>query len=211
MPSPADLSEFRFNKNADRYIAPNGRFVSNKAVIADLERMTSGARGEIYSLSTQLQAGEISLAEWQLGMRSQMKIIHNAQACIAKGGWAQMSQADWGAVGQMSKAQYAFLQNFAIQIESGQQPLNGTFLRRAQMYADAGRGTYWQMKRREAVGQGKAQERRIRFAGDSCKTCIVQAALGWQRIGVLKRIGDSECRTNCRCQFEFRNEQPTAS
>lgn len=204
MPTPADLSNFRYNAGARRYIGPNGRFITQRALIADLERVTAGAQAEILNISRQLQAGEISLAQWQLGMRDQMKAIHTTQGAIAKGGWAQMSQSDWGAVGQISREQYAFLQRFAIQIESGQQPLNGTFLRRAGMYADAGRGTYWQMKRREAQAQGKGEERRIRYPGDSCKTCIEQANLGWQPVGVLNRIGDSECRTNCRCQFEFR-------
>lgn len=208
MPTPADLSSFRYNAKAGRYIAPNGRFVTQRALIADLERVTAGAQSEILSISRQLQAGEISLAQWQLGMRDQMKVIHTTQGAIAKGGWAQMSQSDWGAVGQISREQYAFLQRFAIQIEQGL-PLNGAFLRRARMYAQAGRGTYWQMKRREASANGLTQERRIRYAGDSCQTCIDQAALGWQPLGTLLPIGRSECRTHCRCEYLFRNEQPT--
>lgn len=204
MPSPADLSNYRYNAGARRYIAPNGRFVTQRALIADLERVTAGAQSEILSISRQLQSGEISLAQWQIGMRDQMKVLHTTQGAIAKGGWAQMSQSDWGAVGQISREQYAFLQRFAIQIETGEQPLNGAFLRRAQMYAQAGRGTFWQMKRREAIGGGLTEERRIRHAADSCPTCIEQSALGWQPVGTLARIGQSECRTNCKCEFEFR-------
>jgi hypothetical protein len=115
-----------------------------------------------------------------------------------------MTPSDWGRVGSITKKQYAFLQRFAIDIETGKQKLNGNFLRRAGMYADASRGTGQDVARVEASKKGLTEERRIRFPGDSCETCVEQAKLKWQPLGALNRIGDSECRTNCRCVFEFR-------
>jgi hypothetical protein len=173
-------------------------------VVNQLEKVTAGARSEMVNLSKQLQQGQISLADWQLGMRGKVKVVHNAQAAIAKGGWGLMTPSDWGRVGSITKKQYAFLQRFAIDIETGKQKLNGNFLRRAGMYADASRGTGQDIARVEADKKGLSEERRIRFPGDSCETCIDQAKVGWQPLGTLNRIGDSECRTNCRCVFEFR-------
>lgn len=210
MPSPrqSELTPgYRFNPRAGttgRYIDKRGRFVSQKVITTELERVTVGAKDEMIGLSKRLQAGEISLADWQLGMRDRIKAIHNAQAAIAKGGWAQMSQADWGAVGQMTKRQYAFLQKFAVDIEQGKQVLNGNFLRRAGMYADAGRGTGQDMRRREAANNGYTEEQRVLNPADHCSDCVEYAGLGWQPIGTLPRIGDSVCRTNCRCEFEYR-------
>jgi len=199
--------DFRFNPNlgsTGRYIGKNGRAVSNQAIVNELENIVSGVKTEMTAISQRLQAGTINLADWQLQMRDRVKIIHTAEASIAKGGWARMTPSDWGRVGSIAKKQYAFLQNFAIDIESGKQKLNGQFLRRAGMYADAGRGTGGDVQRIEANKNGLTEERRIRFPGDSCPTCIDQAKQGWQPLGTLNRIGDSECRTNCRCVFEFR-------
>jgi len=195
---------FRWNDKANRYVNASGRFVKRAEVVNALEAVTQGAKGEMTNLSKRLAGKQISLADWQVGMRGHIKAVHNAQAAIAKGGWAQMTPSDWGRVGSITKKQYAFLQNFALEIESGKQPLNGNFLRRAGMYADASRGTAADVSRIEAQKDGLTEERRIRFPGDSCPTCISQAELGWQPIGTLNRIGDSECRTNCRCEFDFR-------
>jgi len=205
--------DFRFNPGlgtTGRYINKAGRIAPQSAVTEALEQMIAGVKGDMVAVSQQLQAGTISLADWQLAMRDNIKIIHSSQASIAKGGWARMTPTDWGRVGSTTKRQYAFLQNFAVEIESGKQKLNGQFMRRAGMYADAGRGTAGDVGRIEASNNGLTEERRIIFPGDSCPTCIDQAQRGWQPIGTLNRIGDSECRTNCRCIFEFRGNQTGA-
>ena len=212
MTSPAILQtstltpDFRWNPalgQTGRYIDKRGRAVAQSRVIGDLENVTTGLRAEMLDLSRQLQSQTISLAEWQVGMRDKVKIIHNAHAAAQSGGWAQMTQGDWGAVGAITKKQYAFLQNFAIQIENGL-PLGGNFLRRSMMYADAARGTGQDMLRRKAGQNGFTEERRILNPADHCPDCVEFAARGWQPLGSLPRISDSICRTNCKCEFEFR-------
>lgn len=200
-------SRYRFNPGAGttgRYIAPSGRFVPQSAITKEMERVIGGAKGEMQSFSRQLQAGSISLQEWYDGMRSNMKIIHNLDAAIAKGGWAQMTQSDWGAVGQLTRQQYQFLNNFALQIANGTQSLDGRFIVRSGMYADAARGTGEDMKRRDAGNRGFTEERRVLGVADHCTDCLEFSARGWQPIGTLPRIGDSLCKTNCHCHFEFR-------
>ncbi len=51
-----------------------------------------------------------------------------------------------------------------------------------------------------------AQERRIlgRPKTEHCPDCPPIAALGWQPIGTLPMIGDTECGGLCLCHFEFR-------
>ena len=53
-----------------------------------------------------------------------------------------MSQADYGRAGQRIREQYDYINRFAQQVASGEQKLDGTLTRRAQMYAEAGRNTY---------------------------------------------------------------------
>lgn len=207
----APPSRFRFNPKlgaTGRYIDSRGRVVSAKKVIAEAERVIRGTKTEMIDLSRKLKAKKISLQEWHDGMKLRMKIIHGTAASIAKGGWAQMTPADWGAVGSISKSQYQRLNNFTIQIADGL-PLDGRFMRRAGMYADAARGTQEDMNRREAARNGLTHERRMLGPADHCTTqkglkgCVEIADMGWQPIGTLPRIGESPCRTNCHCRFEY--------
>lgn len=207
LPPKIIRSRFRWNPNAGttgRYIAPSGRFVAQSVIKREMESVIGGVKREMQSLSKSLQGGSISLQEWYDGMRGRIKLTHSVDASIAKGGWAQMTQSDWGAVGQLTKRQYQFLNNFALQIADGTQPLDGRFLVRSGMYADAARATGEDMKRREAGRNGYTQERRILGVADHCGDCVDAANLGWQSLGTLPKIGDSVCRTNCHCEFSFR-------
>ena len=214
MLSPRTInSRYRWNPalgTTGRYIAPSGRMVPQKTVTGEMEWVIGGVKGEMQSLSRDLQSGNISLQEWYDGMRDRVKIIHTLDAAIAKGGWAQMSQSDWGAVGAITKFQYGKLNDFALQIADGL-ALDGRFLVRAGMYADAARGTGEDMKRREADRNPTlTEEMRELGAADHCTTrngvlgCIELNDMGWQPIGTLPRIGDTPCGTNCHCNFVFR-------
>lgn len=213
LPPVTVSSRYRFNPalgTTGRYIAPNGQMVSQAIVTAEMEKVITGVRSEMVSLSTQLQNGEIGLQEWYNGMRGKIKIIHSVDAAIAKGGWAQMTQSDWGAVGAITKRQYQYLNNFANDILTGKQPLDGRFLVRTGMYADAGRGTGEDIKRREADRNGYDEEQRVLGRADHCPDCLA-AAGHWEPIGTLPRIGDSVCRTRCHCYFIFRRRGENAT
>jgi len=207
MPTPSRLTpDYRWNEAARQYIAPNGRFVKRSQVVKALESAIAGSRSEIDRLSGALANEEISIAQWQLGMAEEIKTIHTCSAAAARGGWAQMSQSDWGYVGSQLKEQYRYLDNFASEIESGAQKLNGNFLRRARMYADSGRGTGESMRGRMARNAAFIEESRVLGVADHCPDCVLWAGWGWRPIGTLPKIGASRCRTNCKCHFEYRNE-----
>lgn len=184
-----------------------GRIVSRATVDAALESQIAASRQAINGIARQLANAEISLADYQIAMRDQMKTIHTISGALAKGGWANMSQADWGAVGQISRKQYAKLEQFAVKIASGDIRLrrldgeiNGTFLRVSDLFGQGGINTKTQMETRIAEQNGATHERRVLDPkAQHCDCCIKQAGLGWQPIGRLIPIGDCTCDTNCRC------------
>jgi hypothetical protein len=191
-----------------------GRIVSRDTIASAMETQIAQSQAAIKTISTSLAEGDISIAEWQVSMAREMKTIHTQSAALSKGGWDQMTQSDWGAVGRLTREQYAFLENFAIDIESGKQRLrnlagevNGNFLRRADLYAQAGVSTHSQMERRQAIQNGRAtHERRVLDRrAKHCACCPAEAARSWQLIGnnSLLPIGACDCATNCRCHFEF--------
>lgn len=181
-----------------------GRFVSALTLRGAIDETIATSERSLMAIGQQLLDGQISLMQWRDAVANELRLLHTAAGASAMGGWANMSQADWGFVGQLLRTQYTYLNNFGLEIATGQQPLDGTFMVRLHLYAQAARGTYEQMLRRAHLLRGYREERRVLGVADHCPTCLEQAALDWQPIGTLNRIGDSECITNCRCHFEYR-------
>src|SRR3972149_1294018 len=111
---------YSWNADAGRYIDnETGRFVSSSAVRDALEQVMDQSALNMNALSQQLLDGNISLASWQSSMMAEIKAAHVAAGAAANGGWGQMTQSDWGAVGQLVREQYDYLRNFSSQIASG--------------------------------------------------------------------------------------------
>lgn len=210
MTFPSLSSDYAWNETAGRYINLNtGRFVPFNAVRDQLESVIDQSAIRMNGITQQLIDKQVSLAEWQSVMMEQIKLSHTAAAAASRGGWAQMSQSDWGATGRMIRDQYDYLRGFADQIASGEQALDGRALMRADLYGDAARGTFEQMRRRyEQQQNGMEEEIRVLGEADHCNGCLEQAALGWQPIGTLDPIGAEECITRCHCTFQYRRVGP---
>jgi hypothetical protein len=203
-------SDFGWNETAGRYTnLSTGKFVKFSDVRDALESVMTASGDRMHNLTQQLVDSQLSLAEWQSGMMEQIKLAHTAAAAASRGGWAQMSQSDWGAAGRMVRNQYDYLRGFAEQIASGKQLLNGTALARTNLYGEAARGTFEEMRRRyERLMNGQEEEARILGEADHCEGCLDQAAMGWQPIGTLDPIGSEECLTHCHCSFAYRKLGP---
>jgi hypothetical protein len=173
-------------------------------VRAALDAALDTASLTVKTLSDGLRVGTVPLAVWQEQMAQAVKSTHLAAAALARGGWAQMDARAYGAVGREVRTQYEFLRNFAADIASGKQPLDGSLPRRAELYIQAGRMTYYLMEQREQARLGRTEERNIRAASDSCDGCLAASALGWVAIGTLPPVGARDCLTRCRCSVEYR-------
>jgi hypothetical protein len=192
--------------NGTRYYdLETGRFVSMSAVRDALESVIDASAIRMNNLSQDLVNGTITLAQWENGMMANIKTAHVAATAAANGGWAQVSQSDWGAAGQLIREQYEYLRNFAGQIADGTQGLDGRLLVRSDMYGDASRDTFEAIRQRRMIADGFEEERGILEPGvDHCDGCLERAEEEWQPIGTLLPIGDAECATRCHCTMEYR-------
>ena len=192
--------------NGSRYYdLETGKFVSSASVHDALETVMDASAIRMNNLTQSLIDGEISLASWQSSMMEQIKVTHVSSAALSQGGWAQMTQSDWGATGQLIRQQYDYLRNYAADIASGEQALDGRALVRSDLYADAANGTFWEMDKRGHLADGYDEGRRVLEPGaDHCDDCEGYAAEGWQPIEDIPEIGNSQCMTRCRCEIEYR-------
>lgn len=197
-----------------RYVdVSSGQMVPAQMVNDALEFQIKDAQQNVNAIAKQLANAEISLAEYQVAMAQEMKTVNTISGALAKGGWANMSQADWGAVGRISRDQYKALEDFAVSISKGKTKLrrldgeiNGQFLRISDQFAQGGVQTHSQMERRTAAASGATHERRVLDPGaEHCECCKGQAG-HWEPIGALRKIGDCDCANNCRCHFIYGRE-----
>lgn len=206
------LPEYRYNAAAGRYIAPNGQFVGQQVIRTELDKALDNVTDRLVSLSGDFRSGKIDGRTWQVESMKLIKQSHLIGGALEKGGWQNMTQADFGRVGQIVRQEYQYFNNLIKQLESGQQRLDGTLDSRMRLYGQAGRGTYHKFEREDRFTQGYDEERSILHGRDNCKSskrpgCIEQAALGWQEIGKMVPIGSRTCLSNDRCSVSYRNSK----
>lgn len=206
-----DKSPFRYDRAAGRYRGPTGAFVPESRVRAYLDSALEQAGKRMDTLANQLRSGEIDLISWEVRMRREVKIVATYSGAAAKGGWAQMTEGDYGRVGRYLQDQFKYLRGFMRDIASGKQPLNGMVNARTAMYAHSGRPLFHRMEKAEMRVRGNSQRRSVRSAFDSCAGCVEAEAAGWVDMddASVPEIGERECRTRCKCSFEYRQPEET--
>jgi hypothetical protein len=200
MPS---FSSFRWSPKTGRYVFASGRFVKKADVRKAIDAALEKESGRALLLAQKVRNGTISLSAWRAEMREMIKNVHIYDAAIAKGGFAQLTAADYGRIGQIVRGEYGFLEGFAREIASGKQALDGRFTERAKQYAQAGRKTYHQTERAVMRAAGYTTEFNKLGKAEHCGGCIAETARGHVPIGSLVPIGDRKCRRKCRCSLGY--------
>lgn len=202
----AKANPYKWSPATGQYVGPGGRFVARSTVRAAIDLALDAEKARALLLSQKLRNGTISLDAWRAEMREMIKTVHLYDAAIARGGFAQMTAADYGRVGQIVRLEYGWLERFAVDLASGRQPLDGRFLRRAQDYAEAGRATYHATETATMRNAGFRYEWNILHPADHCIGCLGETSRGRVPIGALIPIGSRDCRRKCKCTKGFSRE-----
>ena len=162
-------------------------------------------------LASQLKSGAISLPEWQAAMREGLRSDYVDAMSLTRGGRELVTQADWGYTGSAIKKQYAYLDQFAKDIESDPAKWKtGRLDNRMKLYNQSGYSALEDFRARDVKIAGWTEERRVLGIAESCSGegavpgCIELAGMGWRPIGTLPPIGAALCSQNCKCHFEYR-------
>ena len=199
---------YRWEPNAGasgRYRDERGRFVASSTVRRELDRYLDTA-DPARALAEALRGRQLSVADWETAMRRHVKNTHLNAVALERGGWANMRPQDYGRVGQIVREQYGYLHRFAEQVASGEQRLDGTLGRRASLYTQAGRESYYRSKQAN-LQPDITMVRSIKHARDSCRDC--EALNGkWFRVGdpAYSLPGRRQCNKNCLCTEEYGRE-----
>lgn len=214
------LQQYRIASSADRFFfresdgtwrLANQDIVPNRVVRSGLDIALDSASEKAANLTRQLRDGDIPLSEWQRKMMDEIKDANINAASLAKGGYKQMGQADWGRVGNRVRNEYEFLRRFAQQIDEGEIPLDGRAINRSKQYVQGARQTYHRVERLEMQKRGFNQERNILGVAEHCPECVdltTRGDEGWVPNGTLPEIGTRQCLGNCKCQIVYRRTTP---
>ncbi len=96
---------------------------------------------------------------------------------------------------------------FATTVETAAVPPMSAaqFTARAELYANAAHQTAQKVNRIGVTGPGgvRMERRKMSPGHDHCPDCPPISHMGWQPVGTLPDIGDSECNGHCCCYFEY--------
>jgi len=160
-------------------------FVAESVIAAELSAHQAAMKVTLQTLTRGLFAGEMNVAEWQVAVAVEIKNASIAQAMFAVGGVDNMTQSDYGRIGQMLREQYGFLDGFGKDIATTgiteQQALV-----RIGMYGDATEQAYWDAWR----------------ANHDTDAALAHLPLLRQS----PRDGNTVCVTNCRCYLRTNDD-----
>lgn len=196
--------EFTWNPGAARYRSvATGQFVSREYVQRALEARFAESAARMRAYTDAMLIGEAPLDVWREAMAVEIRRAHVQATALGRGGWAQATPADWGGAGARIRGEYEYLRKFAEDIAAGR--LSEAQIRsRMELYASSINTSYWEGDRSAKMVAGFTEEKRLTTPAEHCSDCIAYARMGWQPIGSLPVIGDSQCRANCKCVFEYR-------
>lgn len=207
-------SRYRWNANAQRYVGPSGRFVSQKSLKQALTTTVRRAEREIESLARQVAAGTMDVAEWQTATAFRVKNIHIAMRAAGRGGLAQLDASDYGRLGADLRFQYRRLRTFAAEIAAGRLSPDA-IVSRAGMYARSGSAAYergrfdgWDRLSRTGVA---VEMKNVLGKGEHCTAgagrpgCSEESERGWVPLGTLTIPGSRRCLTRCLCRLIYRS------
>ena len=152
----------------------SGRYLSPAKMTVLRDRFLDAQGEKARGAAARLATGTRTVTEWQQDLRKCVKQTFVDQYVLARGGRRQMTPRDWGALGQMLREQYGYLNGFAAEVASGA-------LTQAQI---ASRGELYLNSSRQAFEKG-------------------QAASWGVRLSLVPADGRAECRSNCKCSLKY--------
>ena len=178
-----------------------GRLVARAAVRRSIEESLTNVARLTDTLADDLRAGRLSLTEWRVEMRSVIKTSQMMSAEVAHGGRQQMTQADYGRVGQQVRRQYEYLEKWVNEIQAGA-PLNNRLEPRAALYLKSARTAYVREEARLMSEKGWLA-RSVTRPAEHCAECLAEEAKGLVEPRFIVPPGERTCLGNCKCYLQY--------
>ncbi len=163
-----------WDSKVGRYRRKNGRFISRSSVLAILDQYLSSTE-PLFGLVDDYIAGSITGAFLIKQIKDEVRDAAIIAYMVGRGGRGQMTQSDWGRVGNVIKDQYKFLDRLLKELPNLS---SGQLKFRLSMYLNSTREAF---ERANEVAQGISPGSLPAYPGS----------------------GDTICLTNCKCSWRI--------
>lgn len=200
------MSQYQYDPRASQYRnKENGRLVGRAKILELLDTERARLETSLTRLTSQLQNGSVTVAQWQREFYEDLKRSHIRMGLLAGGGKnAPYSKNLYGAIGQNLRSQQEFLVQFRRDIQKGKYKDNPEKLKwRARLYADSIRDSFNDGEKIARNTEGFDLAKRVRDPqANSCDDCRRYASSGWVPISeVVPPKTRCECKWRCRCHL----------
>lgn len=203
------LSRFVYSKKVNRYFRrSNGNLVPPSEIATEVDRLIQYAMTNLESIGLELDGELISLRDWQNQVKAEIQNLHLSIAAAARGGMRNLDETARRQIQGVIKEQLTYLRNFALEIQTGRQELNGAFYNRLKAYARITRQTFYNSELQAMRARGIERARRLLGVAEHCTQsarpgCVEEAAKGYVDINLVIALGKCTCLYNCKCKLEY--------
>lgn len=182
---------YQYVASVNRYRdTETGRFVARETVLSYTDQIISTSGSATDTLAEMLDEGRITVDEYADRLRTELKDTYIDEYVLGRGGRQNMTQSDWGIVGNMLRAEYRQMEGFIDALRAGELTIGQTRAR-ARLYL---------MKSRQAFERGNSEAHGIpklpAYPGDGTTECMNGCHCRWH---IVKRKG----KGNFDCYWEI--------
>lgn len=168
---------YQYVNSLNRYRnSQTGRFVPQETVHGYVERIVQSGQASSDVYAQLVSEGTISAREFGDRMNADLKSAHIQQYVLGRGGRDNMAQSDWGRVGRVLRDQYALMDGFVADIESGALS-QAQIAARASLYFDSARQSF---ENGNGAAYGFDPRKLPSVPGDDHQTCHGGCRCHWR-------------------------------
>jgi hypothetical protein len=202
-PRNPDRLQYFYDDANGRYRDARGRFIAQSEIERLLQERIAEGIDRLEDFLTTLLEADADLDQWQEAFAVELRRMHTQIYAYGGGGWRNIPAEEWLEVGRGLRQEYAYLNNFAVEIASGELT-QAQIQARMQLYANNAWGVFWQGDQAAKRAAGFTEMMRVLNDAEHCNGCVAIAGY-WAPIGSLPLpTQGTPCRANCKCGVEYR-------
>lgn len=153
-----------------------GTIVGRDTIAEYRAGLKAASNTRMRALADDAANGLISPADFSIGMRNELRSGYSTQYMLARGGRQQMTNQDWGRVGNMLRGQYGYLDGFVADISNGRYDDSpGGASARASLYASSMTQSY-----ERGVVASYGMPTLPSYPGDGTTICMARCGCTWR-------------------------------
>ena len=188
-----------YDRKTGKYKTAKGKEIPARPAV---DAVTSDTKERLRKVAAKHIDNKLNFAAWATESEELIRKALIAAGQIGAGGKAQMTAKQNGRLGARVRFHVEKFREFGLARERGE-VTDAQFLARAEMYGEAVKTTYEQLRQSTLADDGFTEAKRLLGAAKHCEDCPPLAGK-WVPIADLVPIGDSACLTRCRCSVEYR-------